>query len=150
MLVDLTSSSYQLLKCLGILVFFTKMNYRWICTCTLLSLPSVPLSHRAPPRPALSWWILNMPCDVVSICQHLSGTEYISYFYHSCHEMLDKCHLKKVLFWFYFGSWFEGTVHRDRGGMMAGARGSSCQASHLQSGSRERYVIAPLFPFLFI
>lgn len=112
-----------------------------------------PKSHhqsRAPPRPALSWGILNMPCDVVSICQHLSGTEYISYFYHSCHEMLDKCHLKKVLFWFYFGSWFEGTVHRDRGGMMAGARGSSCQASHLQSGSRERYVIAPLFPFLFI
>lgn len=46
MLVDLTSSSYQLLKCLGILVFFTKMNYRWICTCTLLSLPSVPLSHQ--------------------------------------------------------------------------------------------------------
>lgn len=44
---------------------------------------------------AMSWGILNMSCDVVVVCQHLSGTECISYFSHSCHEMPDKCHLKK-------------------------------------------------------
>lgn len=44
---------------------------------------------------ALSWGIMDMSFEVVSVCHCLSGTEYISYFSHSCHEMPDKGHLKK-------------------------------------------------------
>lgn len=94
---------------------------------------------------AMSWGILNMSCDVVSVCQHLSGTDYINYFSHSCHEMPGKCHLKKSGFISAHGL-REQSVHHVRGGgwlLMS-------VTSHLQSGGRERDMIVLHFCFPFI